>query len=269
MAAKILAAHGGLAPIRAAVLELLPPTEAAAAARHWRSAAAAAAVLRRRGPGGLSGAGPGLAGEAGGGEAGEEELLRATPAADSGLDEAARLAGPGLVGSHHLVLAALTDPGTAAAQALVAAGIDLERAREAMRAADVTGSTDELPQDAGRRQMLIRVTGDRVTIEMSDPAMIRLAQAALHALSGPGGSTGKAAEAGEAETGRTGEIRGDQPTSASLSDVWLALRDSLENIAIQGAAAGAGEAGSGAGSGREGPPAGGRDGRRVAVPPNG
>jgi ATP-dependent Clp protease ATP-binding subunit ClpC len=284
VAAQIMAAHGGLPQIRAAVLELLPPSEAAAAARHWRAAATAASLLLRRGPGGMAGpgqawpaqSGPGKAGPGGAGPdeapGDEEEVLRATPAADSGLDEAARLAGPGLVGSHHLVLAALTDPGTAAARALAAAGIDLEQIRVVLRDADVTGSTDELPQDAGRRQMLIRVAEDRVTVEMTDQAMIRLAQATLHALSSPdSGGAGKAAstgkgDAGKAETGQAedgqgeagqgaagtpagapgeGEIRGDQPSSASLSDVWLTLRDSLEDIAIRAAAAGAGEAGPG------------------------
>jgi Clp amino terminal domain, pathogenicity island component len=278
VAAQIMARHGGLEQIRAAVLELLPPAEAAAAARHWSNAAAVASVLRRRGLGGSTGtAGPGAAGPAD--EPDEDaEVLRATPATDSGLDEAARLAGPGLVGSHHLVLAALTDP-----------GIDLERARAALRDADVTGSTDELPQDAGRRQMLVRVTEDRVTVEMTDEVMIRLARATLHALdrapqgggagtlagtgttagtatgetastgdtastggtasTGDTASTGEAAGTGQAAgmagAGGPGEIRGDGAASASLSGVWLALRDSLQDMTARAAAARAGEAGSG------------------------
>ena len=72
------------------------------------------------------------------------------PAADTSLSEAARLAGSQPVGSHHLLLAALGDPDTAAARALSALGVDLDQAREALRHADVTGTSDEQPEEAGR-----------------------------------------------------------------------------------------------------------------------
>jgi ATP-dependent Clp protease ATP-binding subunit ClpA len=146
----------------------------------------------------------------------EPEQLHTTPAADTGLNEAARLAGGEPVGSHHLVLAALGDPGTAAARALAALGVDLDQARAALRAADVTGSADELPQEAGRRQMQLRATGDSLTIELRDPLIVALGGAALSAL-------------GE-RAGQPPVIRGDRPASASLAAVWLALRASLDEI---------------------------------------
>jgi ATP-dependent Clp protease ATP-binding subunit ClpA len=139
--------------------------------------------------------------------------LRTTPAADSSLSEAARLAGSNPVGSHHLLLAALGDPDTAAAKALADLGVDLDQAREALRSADVTGTSDEPPEEAGRRQMVIHVTDDKLTIEATDPVILEAGRAALRAL-------GK-----EAET--SGTIRGDQPTSDSLAKVWQALQDSL------------------------------------------
>jgi ATP-dependent Clp protease ATP-binding subunit ClpC len=148
--------------------------------------------------------------------AAQSEPLSTTPAADRGLDEAARLAGGEPVGSHHLVLAALGDPSTAAARALAALGVDLDQARAALRAADVTGSTDELPQEAGRRQMQLRVTGDSLTIELRDPLIVALGGAALSSL-------------GE-RAGQPPVIRGDRPASASLAAVWLALRASLDEI---------------------------------------
>ena len=64
--------------------------------------------------------------------------------------------------------------------------------------------------------MVIRVTSESLTIEATDPAIVALAQAAIEALGG------QAQEAGV--------IRGDQPGSAGLGQVWLALRDSLEDI---------------------------------------
>ena len=138
-----------------AVLDLLStaPTEATRG-RRW---------LRRR----ASAAGPGEAPEPD-----ESAELRTTPAADTSLSEAARLAGSQPVGSHHLLLAALGDPDTAAARALAALGVDLDQAREALRNADVTGTSDEPPEEAGRRQMLIRVTDEQLTIEATDPVIV-------------------------------------------------------------------------------------------------
>ena len=143
-------------------------------------------------------------------------MLNATPAADITLSEAARLAGSQPVGSHHLLLAALTDPDTAAARALAALGVDLDQAKEALRSMDVTGTSDEPPEEAGRRQMVIHVTGERLTVEATDPVIIEAGQAALRALGD--------------QASPPGTIRGDLPACATLSTVWQALHDSLHAI---------------------------------------
>jgi ATP-dependent Clp protease ATP-binding subunit ClpA len=197
--AQVLKQHSAdLTPIRMAVLDLVStmPTEATRG-RRW---------LRRR-----FAADPGEAPDLG-----EPAELRTTPATDTSLNEAARLAGSQPVGSHHLLLATLGDPDTAAARALAALGVDLDRAREALRNADVTGTSDEQPEEAGRRQMLIRVTDNQLTVEATDPVIVDLGRAALHAL-------------GE-EANEAGTIRGDLPASASLARVWQALHDSLGAI---------------------------------------
>ncbi len=197
--AKILTQHSAdLTAVRAAVLDLLSTVPAGAdRGRRW---------LRRRYP-----VDPGEAPEPG-----ESAELRTTPAADTSLSEAARLAGSQPVGSHHLLLAALGDPDTAAARALAALGVDLDQAKAALRTADVTGTSDEQPEEAGRRQMLIRVTGKQLTIEVTDPVIVDLGRAALDAL-------------GEKDS-PLDIIRGDLPESASLANVWQALHDSLEAI---------------------------------------
>src|SRR5262249_22427067 len=193
--ARIIKEHADLLAVRNAVLDVAPAGQAQAArGRRW---------LRR-----LVGA---VSGEHG--EPEEATELRTTPAADTSLNEAARLAGPDPVGSHHLLLAALADPDNAAARALAALGVDLDQAREALRTADVTGTSDEPPEEAGRRQMLIRVAEDKLTIEFADQTIVRLGRAALEALGG-GGDT----------------IRGDLPAAARLGNAWLALRDSLDVI---------------------------------------
>jgi len=197
VAAQVMKQHADLMAIRMAVLDIVPAGRSEAArGRRW--------LLRRR-------------------PAGEDLLeaehpveqteLRTTPAADTSLTEAARLAGAQPVGSHHLLLAALADPDTAAARALAALGVDLDRAQEALRGADVTGTSDEQPEDAGRRQMVLRVTEEKLTIDASDPVIVEAARAALSALGD--------------EADPPGTIRGDQPAAASLSTVWQALHDSL------------------------------------------
>jgi ATP-dependent Clp protease ATP-binding subunit ClpC len=214
VAAKVMRQHGDLPAIRAAVLDLAPAgTAEAGRVRGWLRRTAVAAP-----------AAPGAPGEPG--EPAEQTLLNATPAADTTLTEAARLAGAQPVGSHHLMLAALADPDSAAAKALAALGVDIDRAKEALRGMDVTGTSDEQPEEAGRRQMVIRVTGDRLTIEAADPAIIEAGLAALAAL----GRDGNPADA----------IRGDQPACASLGTVWQTLHQSLRAIQQRATSSGTG-----------------------------
>jgi ATP-dependent Clp protease ATP-binding subunit ClpC len=149
-------------------------------------------------------------------------VLSATPAADTTLSEAARLAGAQPVGSHHLLLAALADPEAAAAKALVSLGLDLDQAKEALRNADVTGTSDEQPEERGRRHMRIRTSGDAVTLEATDQELVSLASATAEVLGD--------------QAGPPGTIRGDLPVASSLGKVWQALRDSLEEIRRNAAA---------------------------------
>ncbi|HEY7323897.1 MAG TPA: Clp protease N-terminal domain-containing protein [Streptosporangiaceae bacterium] len=199
------------------MLDLLPPT-AATQSRRW---------LRR------------LAGQRTSAitlQPGHARELRTTPAADTSLAEAARLAGQSPVGSHHILLASLTDTDSAAARALAGLGVDLDRVREALRSADVTGSTDELPEEAGRRQMLVTVKGDRLTVDASDPAIVALARATLDAL-GARSAGKRSPSAGAGAAYPEGVIRGDDPLGASLSLIWQAMHDSLEDIRSRAAAA--------------------------------
>ncbi len=208
VAAQILKQHADLLAVRVAVLDVLPAIAAEAArGRRW---------LRRLGM--TEPIGPGA----------ETELavLSATPAADVTLSAAARLAGTQPVGSHHLLLAALADPDAAASRALATLGVDLEQAKEALRAADIVGTSDEQPEDAGRRQMTVQVTDDKVVIELSDEAIIRAGRAALLALGD--------------QASPPGTIRGDLPAAASLSTTWQAIYEGI--AAIQGNAASDAEA---------------------------
>jgi ATP-dependent Clp protease ATP-binding subunit ClpA len=215
VAAQIMKEHADPLALRTAVLSLVPPghPEAARGRRRWLRRMVTAGFGEPPGPG--EGAGPG--------QPEETTELRTTPAADTSLDEAARLAGPNPVGSHHLLLAALTDPDTAAARALASLGVDLDQAREALLRADVIGTSDEPPEEAGRRQMLIRVSEDKITVEATDQEIVRVGRAMMEAI-----GDRYAPSPGSADS--PGTIRGDLPACASLSKVWQALRDSLEDI---------------------------------------
>src|SRR5258708_5639493 len=120
------------------------------------------------------------------------------------------------IGTEHILLGVIREGEGGGAPVLASVGVDLDQAREALRDADVTGTSDEPPEEAGRRQMLIRVTEDRLTIEATDQVIVRLGRASLDALGD--------------QADPPGAIRGELPEGASLSNVWLALRDSLEDI---------------------------------------
>jgi ATP-dependent Clp protease ATP-binding subunit ClpC len=196
--ARVLKEHASLMVIRMAVLDQLPSAPAETTRmRRW---------LRRQSTT--------RAGEAV--EFTEHAALSATPAVDTTLSEAAKLAGIQPVGSHHLLLAALADPDTAAARALAALGVDLDQAKDVLRTVDVTGTSDEQPEEAGRRQMIIRVADDRLMIEATDPATVRAGRDALEALAD--------------QAGQDGTISGALPACSSLTAVWQALQDSLAAI---------------------------------------
>ncbi len=196
--AQVLAAQAGdLRAVRTAVLDLIPP---------------ASDAPTTTGPGSIPPPAP---------KRGPE--LRTTPAAGASLEEAARLAGSHPVGSHHLLLAALSDPDSAAAKTLAALGVELDQAREALRRAEVAGTSDEQPEERGRRHMIIRVEEGRVTVEVTDPEIVDLGHGAVAAL-------------GDRLT-EPGVVPGDLPASASLAGVWKVLHASLEDIRRRAAAA--------------------------------
>jgi ATP-dependent Clp protease ATP-binding subunit ClpC len=214
VAAQIMRKHADLLEIRMAVLDSVPAGKAEEEGESGDEATNS--VLRWLRQRLTVSSSPREARLRLGEEAGLEPALRVTPAGEVTLTEATRLAGEQPVGSHHLLLAALADSESAAARALKNLGVDLDQAKEALRAAEVTGTTDEQPEQAGRRQMTVHVAGDKITIEATDPLILVTAQAALRALGD--------------EAVAAGEIRGDQPAGAPLAPVWQALRESLATI---------------------------------------
>src|SRR5580700_10715149 len=212
VAAQVMRKHADPMELRMAVLDAVPAGQSEEAQSADEATNSVLRWLRQRLT--VSGSPREARLRLGQGEA--EPTLRVTPAGEVTLTEATRLAGEQPVGSHHLLLAALADSESAAARALQNLGVDLDQAKEALRAAEVAGTTDEQPEQAGRRHMIVRIAEDKVTIEAADPLILVTAQAALRALGD------------EAVT--AGEIRGDQPAGAPLAPVWQAIRESLATI---------------------------------------
>jgi ATP-dependent Clp protease ATP-binding subunit ClpC len=161
--------------------------------------------------------------------AGAERGTRGTPAVEAALQQAARLAGPLPVGSHHLLLAALDDSKSAASSALVSLGVDMDELRTRLRSAKVTGTTDEQPEQAGRRQMTIQVTDEALTIVATDPVIVQAGKDALNAVNARTAREESGAEEGATPVAAT-EIRGDDPLAAGLADVWLELQRTLATL---------------------------------------
>ena len=258
VAAQIMRERTDLADIRAAVLAAVSATDPGESAEGAEETNAVLRWLRQR----LTGRNaPDVPARAGMPEA--ESGMRGTPAVEAALQQAATLAGQSPVGSHHLLLAALTDTNSAAAWALSSLGVDLEELRARLRSARITGTSDEQPEEAGRRQMSIQVTDEALTVVFTDPVIVQAGKDALRILNvraragaaaaaaasvaprsiveespspeaaaeAPGGEAAGAEEGSGRPTAIT-TIGGDLPEAAGLADVWLELRKALNAIVV-------------------------------------
>jgi ATP-dependent Clp protease ATP-binding subunit ClpA len=144
-----------------------------------------------------------------------EPATRGTPAVEAALQQAAKLAGQLPVGSHHLLLAALDDENSAASWALASLGVDLDELREKLRSAKITGTSDEQPEQAGRRQMAIQVSDEILTIVATDPVIVAAGKEALRAVNERAAALAKAkSEAGKAT--------GEETTGKEITDEEIA-----------------------------------------------
>jgi ATP-dependent Clp protease ATP-binding subunit ClpA len=239
---QILRARADLAQLRAAVIEAVPEPAGGAGggpAEGFEETNAALRWLRHRL--GRRGSSVSSSPEV----PGTESATRGTPAVEAALQQAAVLAGSLPVGSHHLLLAALDDANSAASGALAALGVNLDELREKLRSAQVAGTSDEQPEQAGRRQMTIEVADDKLNIVLTDPVIVAAGQEALRVVNAKAAAAAakgadSADEAGEGEGTDSGDaaqgadstvIRGDLPLAANLASVWLELRHTLGILA--------------------------------------
>jgi ATP-dependent Clp protease ATP-binding subunit ClpC len=157
---------------------------------------------------------------------------RRTAAALAGISGASGLAGLDPVGSHHLLLALLSDPDSAATRTLTNLGLDLANARDALARADLTGTTDELPEVTGRRGMSLRLTDSAVVVEATDRRLLGLARLAFGALRARRAAPHlePTTETTAADSAPEPRLSGEDALASSLSTVWTALATSLADI---------------------------------------
>jgi len=248
VAAQIMRNHADLGDIRAAVLTAVAAYNPGEAAEGSEETNAVLRWLRQRLSGRQASAPAPFSPEA------QAAALAAhgTPAVEAALRQATALAGQAPVGSHHLLLAALADTNSAASWALASLGVNIDDLRAKLRSAQVTGTSDEQPEQAGRRQMTIQVADEMLTLTLTDPIIVEAGKEALRAVNARATAEAAAAAAaaeaaGEESTGAAGAespagaageasaedtvIRGDLPDAAGLADVWLELRKTLNTLA--------------------------------------
>jgi hypothetical protein len=82
----------------------------------------------------------------------------------------------------------------------------------------VTGTSDEQPEQAGRRQMAIQVTDEILTVVLTDPVIVEAGKEALRAVNARAAArAGSAAGEGASDAGASGE-----PAGAGLAGAGLA-----------------------------------------------
>ncbi|HET6909600.1 MAG TPA: Clp protease N-terminal domain-containing protein [Mycobacteriales bacterium] len=142
----------------------------------------------------------------------DDDLVADSPAAAAIIATAKAAAGNGPLGSHHLLAATLQDDNSAAARALKELGIDLETLRERLKTADPAGTSDETPEDAGRRHLTLKLDGDHAILAIDDPTLLSKLRAVIQAHN---------LNADES-------IHGEAHTA--FRTLWLAIRDVLDDM---------------------------------------
>ena len=108
-----------------------------------------------------------------------------TPAAHDLMALAAELAGDTPVGSHHILEAILQQPDSAAAKALIDAGIDLDQLAVKLDEVSTEDTADDTAEQAAARHLELSVTAETVTVTLRDHGSVELAKQIVQLNGGP------------------------------------------------------------------------------------
>jgi len=92
---------------------------------------------------------------------------------------ARRLAMGRAVGSHHQLLALLSDQDSLAARSLTELGVTKEAVEADLAELDPAGTSDETPEEAGARRIGMRVEGKLLMLEIDDPELAESLEKAM------------------------------------------------------------------------------------------
>ncbi len=136
-----------------------------------------------------------------------------TPAVARSRLKAPELAGGRAVGSHHLLLAFLSDEHSLASKALSGLGVTKDAVEAQLAQLDAAGTSDETPEEAGARRIGLRVEGKLVTLEIDDPELAESLEKAM---------TGR----------KVRVIKGNDPDAqaAGFPNLWSAVSRTVEDL---------------------------------------
>jgi ATP-dependent Clp protease ATP-binding subunit ClpA len=117
--------------------------------------------------------------------------------------------------SHEVVAAALRDSDSAAARALSAAGVDVAALIEALDAASVEGTSDERPEQRGRRQLTLHFDGETVALTATDDTIVAAARELW----------------ARWELEPDAHVAGTDQRAAPMADAWAALHRAVTAMA--------------------------------------
>jgi ATP-dependent Clp protease ATP-binding subunit ClpA len=102
-----------------------------------------------------------------------------TPGARRAEQTAKFLAGPGPIGTHHLLLGFLDDTDSLAARVLTSLGVTRTSVEHLVAELGREGTSDELPEEVGGRKVGVRLDGEKVVVEVDDPEVAEQFRQAL------------------------------------------------------------------------------------------
>ncbi len=141
-----------------------------------------------------------------------------TPAASKVLETARAMAGAQAMGSQQVLLGLLADEGSLAARAFAALGITRPQLEARLADLDPSGTTDELPEQAGARRTRLQVAGDRVTVQIEEADLAGRLRAML----------------GRRRPSNDGWVlSGTDPEAKGFAKLWKVLRPALDDICTQ------------------------------------
>ncbi len=136
-----------------------------------------------------------------------------TPAIARALEEARRMAGPAPLGTHDVLRAIVADSTSVGAKALAALGVTPEALQAQLAGLDRAGTSDELPREAGARQLRVEILDDGVGVVIEDDALRWRFVKALK--------------------GQRPVLRSGEPGAEPFPDLWAQLDRFLTNIVVR------------------------------------